>query len=214
MNSSPLVFAGQGVLIIAQLISQASWFVYTGIIATVIALVLMRYLNEALGLNPFSRFVYYTTRPAERLLSNMRRSHIYYPLRSALNFDPAVLMLLITTALVCYVVSLVINYLLVLMAGAGRSLIAFGEGAIFTGARFLIGTVLLTVIFYLLAMMLVIFVNWIFGLFAHLANRARGQIEPLLRIFRFNGAFAGWSFLILGIALNFAATAVQSIFLS
>jgi hypothetical protein len=148
------------------------------------------------------------------LLENMRRSRLYYPLRRALKFDPAVLMLLIGTAIICYVVSLVIGYLLALMSGVGRSLIAFGDGYVFNGVRYLVGTVLLAVIFYLLALMLIVFVNWIFGLLSRAAYRALERIGPLLHIFEFGGVFRGWSFLILGIALSFAASAVQLIFLS
>jgi hypothetical protein len=36
----------------------------------------------------------------------------------------------------------------------------------------------------------------------------------LLNIFEFGGAFAGWSFLLLWIALSLAATAVERIFLT
>ena len=148
------------------------------------------------------------------MIWNMRQSRFYYPLKRALNFDPAVLMLLISTAIVCYVVALVLNYLIVILSGLGNSLIAFGAGSAFTGARFLVGTILLGAIFFLLVLMLMIFVSWIFGFFTGVAYRALERMAPLLRIFEFGGVFAGWSFLILGIALSFAASAVQVIFLS
>lgn len=210
----PIALAGEYILFTAQMIGQISWYIYLGVVIVVVALLVARYLIDTLRLNPFNRLVYNIMRPADTLLSNMRRSRFYYPLRRALNFDPAVLMVLLATAIVCYVISLVVHYLLVVMAGLGRSMIAFSAGSVFTGGRYLIGTILLMIIFYLLALMLVVFVYWIFGLFGQAASRALNRIGPLLRIFEFGGAFAGWSFLILGIALSFAASAVQLIFLS
>jgi len=214
MDLSPLVLAGEYILFAAQLVGQISWYIYLGIVVVVGALLAAHYLTEVLHLSPFGRLAYHANRPARVLLDNMRRSRLYYPLRRALKFDPAVLMLLIGTAIVCYVISLVVGYLLSLMSGVGRSMIAFGDGYAFNGVRYLVGTVLLAVIFYLLALMLIVFVNWIFGLFARASYRALERIGPLLRIFEFGGVFAGWSFLILGIALSFAAGAVQMIFLS
>ncbi len=214
MGYSPLVLVGEYIIFAAQLIAGLAWYLYAGIVVVVGSLMLARYLTEALHLNPFSRVIYSLTRPASVLLANMRNSRFYYPLRRALKFDPAVLMVLIATAIVCYVISLVLNYLLGVVSGAGRCLIAFGEGHAFTGVRFLVGTVLLGVIFYLLSLMLLIFVNWMFGLFTRAAHQALGRIGPLLHLFEFGGTFAGWSFMILGIALSFAAAAVQAIFLS
>lgn len=209
-----MVIAGQYLIFTAQIIGGLAWFVYIGIVVAVVALIVSRYVIDALRLNPFNRVVHALMRPADVLLGNMRQSRFYYPLRRALNFDPAVLMVLFATAIVCYVVSLVIHYLLMLVSGLGRSLTAFGTGSLFSGARYAVGTILLTVIFYLLSLMLLVFTYWIFGLFRRASYRALERIGPLLRIFEFGGAFAGWSFLILGIALSFAASAVQLIFLS
>jgi hypothetical protein len=211
---NPLALAGDYLISLAQLISRLSWFVYIGLVIVVVALIVARYVVDAMRLNPFSRIVSIITQPGDTLLGNMRRSRFYHPLRRALSFDPAVIMLLIATALVCYVISLVINYLLGLMTGLGQSLMAFGFGNVFTGVRYIVGTVLLAIIFYLLALMLLVFVYWIFGLFSRIAYRALERLGPLLRLFEFGGALAGWSFLILGIALSFAASAVQLIFLS
>ncbi len=214
MNPSPLVSAGEYILQAAQFINFVSWYVYLGVVIIVVALLVLRYLNDVLRVNPFGRWFQLTSHPADRMIKNMRQSRFYFPLKRALNFDPAILMLLISTAIVCYVVALVLNYLIVILSGLGNSLIAFGAGSVFTGVRFLAGTILLGVIFFLMSLMLIVFVNWIFGFFAKAAYRALERIAPLLRIFEFGGVFAGWSFLILGIALSFAASAVQLIFLS
>jgi len=213
MNSS-FVTAGEYVLRLAQFINFISWYVY--IIAAVIVggLLLLRFLNDAFRVSPFGHWYRYTSDIANSMLRNMRNSRFYYSLKRAFNFDPAVPMLLVGTAIVCYAVAMVVNYLIVILTGLGNSLLAFGGGSSLTGVRFLVGTVLLGAIFFLLALMLIIFVYWIFGLFSRIAYRALERMAPLLRVFEFGGATAGWSFLILGIALSFAATAVQAIFLS
>jgi len=212
MESSPLTLIGRFIVGIALMIQFVSWYIYGGIIAAIVILVLLRFITDAFHLSPFGRFSYYARRPADRLLYNMRSSRFYFPLKRALGFDPAVLMLLIATAILCYVVSIVIGYLVTVLGGLGNSLIAFGDGAIFAGMRFLIGTLLLAAIFYLLVLMTIVFVNWIFGLLGRASYLALERIGPLLRIFEFGGIFTGWSFLILWIALTFAAAAVQLIF--
>lgn len=63
-----------------------------------------------------------------------------------------------------------------------------------------------------MALMTIVFVNWIFGLFRRLAYWSLSRLTPLLRVFEFGGAFAGWSFIILWIALSFATVAVQGVF--
>jgi hypothetical protein len=214
MESSPLILVGQYIIDAAQAIRFVAWYVYGAIFIAVVGLLLLRLLIDALQLSPFGRFAYYARRPANELLQNMRHSRLYFPLKRALGFDPAILMLLIATAILCYVASLVIDYIFGLLVGLGGSLLAFGSGHLFTGVRYLIGTILLAVVFYLLALMLIVFVNWVFGLLSRPAYRALERISPLLRIFEFGGVFTGWSFLILGIALSFAAAAIQLIFLS
>jgi len=214
MENSVLITIGQTIIGVGQTIKFVASYIYLAIFAAVVVLLLLRALSGALNLNPFGSFSYYATRPGNDLLRNMRNSRFYYPLKRALGFDPAIIMVLVATAIVCYVVYLIIDYFFMLLTGLGRVFIAFGSGNLFTGIRYLIGTLLLAIIFYLLALMLLVFVNWIFGLFNRLAYRALNRIAPLLRIFEFGGIFAGWSFLILGIALSFAASAVQLVFFS
>lgn len=213
MNSS-LVIAGEYILRLAQFINFIAWYLYITVAVIVGGLLLIRYLNDVFRINPFGRWYRSTSEVADKMLRNMRKSRFYYSLRRAFGFDPAVLMLLIGTAVVCYVVALIINYLIVILTGLGNSFLAFGGGSAVTGIRFLVGTVLLGAIFFLLALMLIIFVYWIFGIFSRVAFRALERLGPLLRVFEFGGTFAGWSFVILGIALSFAASAVQLMFLS
>lgn len=211
---SPLIVGGRLIFTLAQFIQVGAFYLSWLLIAFVVAAVLLHFIVEALHLSPFGRFAYYATRPANEMLRNMRQSRFYFPLKRAFGFDPAILMLLIATAILCYVAYTVISYLTTVLMALANTLIAFGEGNLFTGARFLIGSVLLAGVFYLMALMTIVFMNWLFGLFARLAYRALQRIGPLLSLFEFGGVLAGWSFLILWIALSVAAGAIQLIFLS
>lgn len=200
--------------IIADFIALYVGYVYGAIIITIIALLLARYLLDLFRVSPFGSLAFRLRRPASEMLHNVRNSRFYFPLKRALGFDPAILMILIATAIVCYVVSIVVNNLLQLLGGIVLVLERFDRGEALTAGRNLIGVILLGVIFYLLTLMLIVFVNWLFGLLGQVAHWALKRIEPLLRLFEFGGMFAGWSFLILWIALSFAAAAVSFIFLS
>ena len=181
-------------------------------IAAVGTLLLLRYLTDLLRLNPFGRLYQSLRRPTDEMISHMRGSRFYMPLRRSLGFDPAVLMVLVSLAILWYVVTGVLHNLFFLLQGLGQSLIAFGGGSVFIGAKYLIGTGILAVLFFLMALMTIVFVNWIFGLFRRLAYWSLSRLTPLLRVFEFGGAFAGWSFIILWIALSFATVAVQGVF--
>ncbi len=183
-------------------------------IGILVALLALRLLSDLLRLNPFGRLYQGLRLPTNKTISHMRSSRFYYPLRSSFGFDPAVPMALISLAILWYVATGVLQNLFFLLGGIARSLIAIGSGSIISGGRLLIGVVLLGLIFFLMALMTIVFVNWLFGLFRHAAMRAQYRLAPLLRIFEFGGAFAGWSFVILWIALSFAASAVQVVFFS
>lgn len=205
--------AGNLVIGLARGISEAGGYIFGGLILAVVIVILLRVLADALKLNPFGKFAYYSTKPANILIGNMRQSRFYYPLKRAFGFDPAILMILIATAILAYVVYTLIGYLNVFLVGSGNTLFAFGQGQPLTGGKYLLGTLLIVAIFFLLALMLIIFVNSLFGLLKKAASFAYRRIAPLLQIFEFGGMFAGWSFLILWIALTFAAQAVIAIFL-
>ncbi len=211
---SPFLLAGRSINIFAELIQFAITYVFGAIIAFVVVALLLRFLTDALQLSPFGRFAYYATRPANEMLRNMRQSRFYFPLKRAFGFDPAIIMLLIATAILCYVANTVMSYLITVLMGLGNALIAFSNGQPFTGARYLIGSLLLAAVFYLMALMTMVFIHWLFGLLTRAAYRALERIGPLLSLFEFRGLLAGWSFLILWITLSIAAIAIQIIFLS
>lgn len=205
--------AGNLVIGLARLINDAGGYIFGAIILAVVIVILLRVIADALKLNPFGKFAYYATKPANVLIGNMRQSRFYYPLKRAFGFDPAILMILIATAILGYVVYTMIGYLNVFLIGSGNTLFAFGNGQPLTAGKYLLGMLLIVAIFFLLALMLIIFVNSLFGMLKKAAAFAYRRIAPLLQIFEFGGMFAGWSFLILWIALTFAAQAVMAIFL-
>ena len=84
-------------------------------------------------------------------------------------------------------------------------------GSVARGVYTLIGTSLLAVIFFLMTLMTIVFINWISGRFNRAAYWSMHRISPL-RIFEFGGAFAGFSFLILWLVLSLAASAVRAVF--
>jgi hypothetical protein len=182
-------------------------------IGVTVVLLIARWIIDAANINPFGRLVYYVRKPTNEMVYRVRSSQFYLPLKRAFGFDPAIIMILIALAILWMVVNGIFGNLFTLMMGLGQSLDAFALGSPLLGARYLIGTILLGVIFFLLALMTIIFVNWIFGLFNKAAHWAMNRIGPLLRIFEFGGVFAGWSFVILWIALSwFAAPAVMYVF--
>jgi hypothetical protein len=196
-------------------ISQLQRFIELSIgvtIAVIVGLLILRYLPDLLKLNPFGSTYLALRRPTNDLIYHMRQSRFYVPLRRSFNFDPSLLMVLIALAILWYVINGVLQNLFFILRGLGWSLLQFGQGNLFTGTRYLIGTVILAALFFLMALMTIVFVNWIFGLLNRQSWWALDRLNPLLRLFEFGGAFTGWSFMILWIAISFAALAVQSVF--
>ncbi len=213
MNLFLLASAGET---IRALVVSLQWIISLAInatIAVVVVLLLARWIIDALNINPFGRISYYIRKPTNEMVYRVRSSQIYLPLKRAFGFDPAVIMILVALAILWVVANGVFGDLFTVMLGSGQTIDAFAAGRPLLGARYLIGTILLAVIFFLLALMTIVFVNWVFGLLDNTAYWALDRIGPLLRIFEFGGIFAGWSFLILWIVLRwFAAPAVTWVF--
>jgi len=178
----------------------------------VVALMLIRILADIFKLNPFGRIYQNARRPTDEIFYRMRTSRFFFPLKRALGFDPTVVMVLVAVALTLYVIYIISNNILIVLNGFGSSLIYFGQGFLFRGGRYLIGTILLALILFLMSLMTIVFVNWIFGLLRRGAFWSMERLAPLLRVFEFGGIFTGWSFLILWLALNFSQLAVMAIF--
>ena len=151
MNS----FTSLGSLVVklARFINEAGVYIFGAIILAIVLVILLRVMADALKLNPFGKFAYYTTRPANNLIGNMRQSRFYYPLKRAFGFDPAILMILIATAILGYVVYTMIGYVSVFLIGTGNTLLAVGLGQPLTAGSYLLGSLLIVAIFFLLSLL-------------------------------------------------------------
>jgi hypothetical protein len=181
-------------------------------VGVVILLLLIRWITDVLNTNPFGRLIYYLRKPTNELVYYIRSSQFYIPLKQALKFDPTYLMALIAVAVIWYVALSIIGYLTTVLTGLGVSLDLLALGNVTRGIYTLIGVSLLAVIFFLMTLMTIVFINWISGRFNRAAYWSMERIRPLLRIFEFGGALAGFSFVILWIVLSLAANAVSVVF--
>jgi len=198
---------------LAGLIGRGAELVIFYAAAAVAILLLLRWLTDVLNTNPFGRLTYYLRKPTNDLFYYVRSSQFYFPLKKALKFDPTYLMVLIAVAIVLYVALSIIGYLTTVLYNLGVSLNSLRDGYVASGIYTLIGTTLLAVIFFLMTLMTIVFINWISGRFNRAAYWSMNRISPLLRIFEFGGALAGFSFVILWFVLLFAASAVRVVFL-
>src|SRR5262252_10738495 len=105
----------------------ASYLIYITVGALVI-LLLLRWVSDALGSNPFGRLTYYLRKPTNDLVYYVRSSQFYIPLKQALRFDPTYLMVLIAVAIVWYVALSIITYLTIVLEklGLGLNLLSAG----------------------------------------------------------------------------------------
>ena len=197
---------------LADLISKGTDYIIFYTAAAVALLLLLRWVTDTLNTNPFGRLTYYLRKPTNDLFYYVRSSQFYVPLKQALRLDPTYLMVLIAVAILLYVAWSIIGYLITLLNGLGSSLNLLADGNVARGIYTLIGVSLLTVIFFLMTLMTIVFINWISGRFNRTAYWSMHRINPLLRVFEFGGAFAGFSFLILWLVLSFAASAVRAVF--
>jgi hypothetical protein len=203
---------GDMLIILAGWISQIARLLINITVGAVVILLLLRWITDALGANPFGRLSYYLRKPTNDLVYYVRSSQFYFPLKQALRFDPTFLMVLIAVAIVWYVALSIIGYFNTVLGGLGLGINFLAAGNVARGIYTLIGAWLLAVIFFLMTLMTIVFINWISGRFNRSAYWSMHRISPLLRIFEFGGVFAGFSFLILWLVLSLAASAVSVVF--
>jgi hypothetical protein len=203
---------GDMLITLADWISRIAGLLIHITVGAVVIFLALRWLNDVLGTNPFGRLSYYLRKPTNDLVYYVRSSQFYFPFKQALRFDPTYLLVLIAVAIVWYVALSVIGYLNTVLGRLGMSLKLLAAGDVARGVYTLIGTSLLAVIFFLMTLMTIVFINWISGRFNRAAYWSMHRISPLLKIFEFGGAFAGFSFLILWLVLSLAASAVGAVF--
>lgn len=197
---------------LAEILASLAWLAILTIIGGIIVLLIIRWVIDVAQINPFGRVVYYLRRPTDDLLARAHSSQFYYPLRRALKFNPAILIAIVSMAIIGYVSWMMVRNLMTILDDLAKCLTAFGSGSVIAGIQYLVGSLLMVVIYGLMLMMTVIFVNWISGLFAAWSFRAERRLAPLLRFFEFGGTYAGWAFLILWLTLYLASIIVQNSF--
>jgi hypothetical protein len=203
---------GDMLIMLADWISRIARLLINITVGAVVIFLLLRWINDALGSNPFGRLSYYLRKPTNDLVYYVRNSQFFFPLKQALRIDPTYLMVLIAVAIVWYVALSVIGYFNTVLNGLGIGINYLAAGDVARGLFTLIGAALLAAIFFLMTLMTVVFINWISGRFNRAAYWSMHRISPLLRIFEFGGVFAGFSFLILWLVLSLAASAVTVVF--
>jgi len=185
--------------------------IYIGL-AISLTLLLLRFLLDKFDFKPFSRFTYYARRPTDKWFYEIKNSQLYRPIRQALGFDPAYLLLLLAFVLLFYLLNSLISFVVALISHLSDTLNAFGMGATLVGGRYLIGTLLLATIYFLMALMTILVIHSWFGLFDRAAYWAGRRIYPLLNSLDSSGRLGPLIFILAFILLSFVASAVQSIF--
>ena len=205
-------FASRLLIDFAGYLSYFIQLIFDIVIGVFVFLLLLRWVLDRFGVNPFGRIVFYVRRATNDLVFYARSSRFYLPLKRAMGFDPAILMVLLGLALVWFLVPGFLGSIPLIIVGLGTSLSHFGVGNISKGITALIGSTLLAVIFFLMLLMTIIFVNFISGALQHVSYRAQERLAPLLRTFEFGGVMAGWSFPLLWLVLYLASRIVSSAF--
>ena len=210
----PLITAGELIRGFANLLLIVAYYVANIALAVAIALVLIRYLVDRYNINPFGRFVYYARRPTEKWFYGIRSSPIYRPIKQALGFEPIWLMLLLGFVILFFLFRSLINDVTIILGSISATLIYFGRGEMLLGGRALFGTVLLGVIYFLMALMTILVINSWFGLFERAGYRAGRRIYPILNSFDPSGRLGPLIFLLAFLMLSLVAGAVQVAFFS
>jgi hypothetical protein len=196
-------------LYLARLIPEVAKYIFGVVILFVFIILTLRMLADVLKLNPFGKFAYYSTQPANRMMGYMRSSPFYYPLKRVLGFDPSVLMVFFATVILCYVMFVIVNYVSTSLLAIANLLFAVAKPELLLAGRYLIGTTLLIIVFFVMTLMTIIFINSFFGLLKSTAQFAAQRLQPLLELFERRLPWPGLSFLLLWLILTFVASAVE-----
>ncbi len=202
--------------------AAADWLVFNAdsirlfVMLLGLGLVVIGPLLDKLNVSPFGRFYQAARRPADQWFADIRNSQFYYPLKRAFfkaNLPDAVWFILALAFLLVFVFfPSWVSYVASLLSYSGLTLIQFGEGRLLRGAWSLLGTVLVALLYYLMALMTILVFNSWFGFFKHYAYLAGRRINPLLYRFDPSGRYAMIVFLLAFLVLQFAAGFVASIF--
>lgn len=209
---SPLLTAGKTLTYLAALLAQITDLATQIGLGIVLALLLLRFLIDRLNINPFGRLAYYARRPTNQWFYEIKNSQLYQPLRQAFGFDPLWLLVIVACVVFFFLMRSLVQDVSIVLQSLGITLSLFGEGQALLGARALLGTVLLTLIYFLMALMTLLVINSWFGLFDRPAHWAGRRIYPVLYSFDSSGRLGPFVFLLTFWLLSFVAGAVQMTF--
>ena len=208
----PLIFAGEAIRSFAALLQTTATIVANIALAVAIALVLIRFLADRYNLNPFGRVVFYARRPTEKWFYGIKSSQFYHPIKQALGFEPIWIMLLLGFVILFFLLRSLISDVTLLLNCVGVTLTYFGGGDTISGFKALIGTLLLAIIYFLMALMTILVIHSWFGLFERAGFWAGRRIYPILLSFDPSGRLGPLIFLLAFLLLNLVAGAVQLAF--
>jgi len=155
----PLIFAGEAIRSFAALLQTTATIVANIALAVAIALVLIRFLADRYNLNPFGRVVFYARRPTEKWFYGIKSSQFYHPIKQALGFEPIWIMLLLGFVILFFLLRSLISDVTLLLNCVGVTLTYFGGGDTISGFKALIGTLLLAIIYFLMALMTILVIH-------------------------------------------------------
>ncbi|HEX2488877.1 MAG TPA: hypothetical protein VHR27_05715 [Blastocatellia bacterium] len=209
---SPLIAAGEAIRSFAALLQLTATYLANIALAVAIALVLIRFLVDRYNINPFGRIVYYARRPTEKWFYAIKNSQFYRPIKQALGFEPIWLMLLLGFVILFFLLRSLISDVTLLLGCVSETLFHFGRGDTILGTRALIGTLLLGIIYFLMALMTILVIHSWFGLFERAGFWAGRRIYPILLSFDPSGRLGPLIFLLAFLLLSLVAGAVQLAF--
>ncbi len=208
----PLNTAGLAIRDFAELLQIAATYVANIALAVAIALVLIRFMVDRYNINPFGRIVYYARRPTEKWFYEIKNSQMYRPIKQALGFEPVWIMLLLGFVILFFLMRSLITDVTILLSGVSSTLLHFGSGDSISGFKALMGTVLLGIIYFLMALMTILVIHSWFGLFERAGFWAGRRIYPILLTFDPSGRFGPLIFILAFLLLSLVASAVQVAF--
>jgi|SRR5262245_38820737 len=209
---SPLTTAGDFISVFAAWLQYVVTFAANIALAVAITLVLIRFLMERFNVNPFGRLAYYMRRPTDKWFYEIKGSQFYRPIKQALGFEPIWVMLLLAFVILFFLLRGLVDYTTTLLAGLSKTLTYFGIGDSVLGSKALIGTGLLGIIYFVMALMTILVIHSWFGLFDRAGYWAGRRIYPILLSFDPTGRIGPLIFLLAFLLLGLVAGAVQAAF--
>lgn len=209
---SSLITAGEFIRSLAGWLQLIATYVANIALAIAILLLLIRFLLDRFDMNPFGRFVYYARRPTDKWFYEIKGSQFYRPIKQALGFEPVWILLLLAFVLLFFLLRSLVDDVALVLNCLGITISRFGLGETLSAVQALLGTLLLSLIYFLMGLMTILVIYSWFGLFDRAAYWAGRRIYPILRSFDSSGRLGPMIFLLMFFLLSLIASAVLRAF--